>query len=202
VKGTVREVFCRSGPRTWNAEIAGPFARRFDRRRNLRVRFIPASLYRGRLLNGRLLRRLIGMGRIFSASVTAAGQVNVWINTGDHCLDGKAHVHAGDGGDRWEARFVFSFCTNVVSFWDCITPKTKPRQTVINAITHEIARYLRQCRAEWWRFYGQTIGCCLTNQTFPDNAGHPRQIQTAVYDPVNFVTHITFSNGFTRQVIL
>ena len=102
------------------------------------------------------------MAKICEVSDSGTGQVVIWINSLDHC---DPHVHCGDKGNSWEGRIKFSFINNIASFWDCIS-KTDPGRGVFARIEQSLgASYLRRCRAEWWRIFGQDamVGCCLVN---------------------------------------
>lgn len=141
----------------------------------------------------------VAMSRICSMQVTGVGQVNVWLNSHDHC---DPHVHCGDRGRTWEGQIKFSFLSNVPTFWNCLTPANDPGIAVFTEILQILVSYLRQCRAEWWRFHANTIGCCLTNSTYDDVAGRQRLIGIAVYDAATNSTELTFTNGHKRKVCL
>ena len=138
------------------------------------------------------------MGRLCSIQVTGAGQVDVWVNTRDHC---EPHVHCGDKANSWEGRIKFSFLDNLPLFWDCLSKKD-PGIGAFNAVIQVLPGYLHKARTFWWGYFDTSIGCCLANQMFPDAAGKLRQIRTAVYDSGTNMTHLTFTNGFVRDVDL
>ena len=135
------------------------------------------------------------MGKICDLQVSGAGTVKVWINTRDHC---GPHAHCGDPGSTWEARFRFSYLNNIVSIWDVLWGN--PSTRALSTIATDLQPYAADLRREWWRCFSTTIGCCLINQTHHDNAGVPRVIAVAVYDPGTNQTILTFSNGFVRTV--
>ena len=91
---------------------------------------------------------------------------------------------------------------NNVTFWDFVTPRNNPRVSVINEIVRQLVSYLRPIRADWWRCYAASIGCCLRNGQQPDNVGNYRRVDSATYDPANNKTELTFVGGFGREVQL
>jgi hypothetical protein len=147
----------------------------------------------------RWFARLLAMGRICYLQVPRAGQVEVSINTADHC---DPHVHCQDRGRSWELRVRFSFMNVPINFWDCLTPRSNPGSSVHNEIVQQLYGYLRDCRAVWWRYYSQSFGCCLTNTQQMDQVGQYRVVQNATYDPIAYKTRLTFAGGFTREVML
>jgi hypothetical protein len=147
---------------------------------------------------GRRVWRLL-MGRICDLQIPGAGQVVVVVNTKDHC---DPHVHCWDKGQSWEARIRFSFMNNNITFWDFVTTKHNPSASVINEIIRQIRIFLKPCRAEWWRYYANTIGCCLQNTQQVDSVGSYRQVQAAIYDLTGNKTELTFVGGFKREVPL
>jgi len=144
------------------------------------------------------LRNLGIMGKICEVQIPGAGQVQIWINSRDHC---GPHVHCGDKSDTWEARIKFSFINNDVTFWDVLS-HNDPGQSVFVEIEKQLIRYLRACRQEWWKNFSATIGCCLQNTNHADTVGHLRRISTANYDSATNSTELVFTNGFHRIVRL
>jgi hypothetical protein len=142
------------------------------------------------------------MSRICDMQVAGAGLVSVWVNSRDHCIAHAPHMHCGDKARTWEGRITFSFLSNIATFWDCLIPATDPGSRVFNEIARNLSQHLRRCRAEWWRLYNNTIGCCLANSMQDDAAGQPRRVALAVYDAAMDETELTFANGFTRRVKL
>jgi hypothetical protein len=147
---------------------------------------------------GRWLWQLL-MGRICDLQIPGAGQVIIVINTGDHC---EPHVHCWDKVQTWEARVRFSFIDHNITFWDFLSTKNNPSASIINEIIRQLRTYLRQCRAVWWSYYNNSIGCCLKNTQQVDNAGNYRQVHSAIYDAVANKTELTFVGGFKREVPL
>lgn len=139
------------------------------------------------------------MGRICDLQISGAGQVIVVVNTDDHC---DPHIHCWDKAVSWEARILFSFMNNNVTFWNFVTSHNNPRSSVINEIIRQLGPHLIRIRDEWWQHYASTIGCCLRNSQQLDNAGSYRRVDSATYDPQNQKTELVFVGGFRREVPL
>jgi hypothetical protein len=138
------------------------------------------------------------MGRICDLQVRGAGQVQVWVNSRDHC---DPHVHCADKSRTWEGRVKFSFVNNTVEFWD-IWSSNDPGDAIRSEIVTQLTSLVRRCREEWWRNFSSTIGCCLKNTRQPDIRNQMWAVADAHYDPGTNSTELTFTNGFRRTVSL
>jgi len=138
------------------------------------------------------------MGRVCELQVSGAGQVIIWVNSRDHC---GPHAHCRDQARTWEGRIYFSFISNNVVSFDCLSKKD-PGQAVFAEILKQIPGRLSPLRREWWRCNSNGTGCCLANTMQDDATGRPRRVATALYDPATNTTELTFTNNFVRMVQL
>ncbi len=104
----------------------------------------------------------------------------------EHC---PPHLHVENEEVPWEARFGFSFVTDLVTLMDIDPLDEAPSARTIDRIKASIAADLARCRLAWWEKIGT---CCLDNRWV--NVGVPAlklllgyernavQIRTARYD--------------------
>jgi len=76
----------------------------------------------------------------------------------EHC---PPHVHVENEEERWEARFEFSFISDLVRLMDVDPLVNAPTAKTIAQIKAAIAANLATCRKEWWERIGLS---CLDNR--------------------------------------
>jgi len=113
------------------------------------------------------------------------------------------HVHVEDAEAAWEARFEFSFLTNIVRLIDVDPLANAPTTKAINRVRSAIIANLMICRLEWWE---KIKGCCLDNKwviidearvvaVLAKRRRTSVQIQTAHYAPASDTLTLIFKDG-------
>lgn len=113
----------------------------------------------------------------------------------EHC---PPHVHVE--GDRWTARFTFSFWHNGVELWDVLPHQRRPTLAVLEGLRQALQQpvHLRRARSLWW---SKLCTLCLDQQlwdeegnTLVERASAGRRvslIESALYDRQRNRTRLT-----------
>jgi hypothetical protein len=139
------------------------------------------------------------------------GAVQVFIAAEDHP---PPHVHAWHGGERWRARFRFSYLSDVAGLYGVRMINRRPRVRTLTMIEDAVIENLALCRAAWWQTHGAAGGLGLVNRRIeiqPGVAGPlarvasrpvPRAtvIAAAAYDPAARVVRLLLADG--RRLVL
>jgi hypothetical protein len=102
--------------------------------------------------------------------------VQVFIAAEDHP---PPHVHAWHQGERWRARFRFSYLSDVAGLYGVRTMNRRPRAPTLTTIQDAVIDNLVLCRAAWWETHGATGGLGLVNRRLEMRDG-PRGVQVRV----------------------
>lgn len=89
------------------------------------------------------------------------GAIKVFIAAEDHP---PPHVHAFHQGDRWTARFRFSFLSDVTGLYRFSRRGRRPTDATLEAVADAVMRNLPVCREEWWQTHGARHGIGLINR--------------------------------------
>jgi hypothetical protein len=111
------------------------------------------------------------------------GAVQVFIAAEDHP---PPHVHAWHPGERWRARFRFSYLSDVAGLYGVRTMNRRPRARTLTTIEDAVIDNLVLCRAAWWETHGLTGGLGLVNRRLEVRAGvRGAQVRVASQSPAN-----------------
>ena len=134
------------------------------------------------------------------------GAVQVFIAAEDHP---PPHVHVWHPGERWRARFRFSFLSEIAGLYGVRVVNRRPRARTLTMIEDAVIENLALCRAAWWSTHGTAGGIGLVNRRAEIRMGphgpdvrvslHPPRnavvITAAGYQPDAKIVHLLLENG-------
>ncbi len=134
------------------------------------------------------------------------GAVQVFIAAEDHP---PPHVHAWHPGERWQARFRFSYLSDIAGLYGVRTVNRRPRARTLTMIEDAVIGNLAMCRTAWWQTHGVAGGLGLVNRRLETRwrsgglvvrvalraTAGAVAITSATYDPVTATVCLVLADG-------